>query len=130
MAKSSVPYQIILERFDWQWNETDKDANFKQEMKLYTREDPMPTIETMSRNLGIPIGAIVKYVLVKWANMESSTLLEIGPEGVRQMADMLEHAESVGTDEERLRTYRKLSHFISWLRVPLTDPDWRPGGRD
>ncbi len=120
--------QVSLEVFDWHQDEADKDANFKQEVAAYTLSDPLPTIETMSRNLGIPVGAIVKYVLVKWASSGSASILEIGPSGVQQMVAMVADAEAAGTDKARLTAYRKLSEFISWLNVPLANPDWRPGG--
>lgn len=127
MAKSSAQHQITLERFDWQWDETDKDANFKQELATYSRVDPMPTIETMSRNLGIPVGAIVRYILARWASSGSASLLEVGPRVVRQMADIVAEAESAGDSEAKLQAYEKLAQIISWLNVPLADSDWRPG---
>ena len=119
--------QITLQRFDWEWDATDKDANFKQEVAAYTRVDPMPTVETMSRNLNIPVGAVVQFVLVRWAASGSTALLEIGPRVVRQMADVVDKANAADTDQGRLEAYRKLSQIISWLNVPLTDPEWRPG---
>ncbi len=119
--------QVSLEEYQWQWDESDKDANFKQEVASYTRVDPMPTIDTMSRNLRIPVGAIARYVLVKWAASGSSTLLEMGPRIVQQMAEVVSHAESKGDDMARLQAYQKLSQIISWLNVPLVDPGWRPG---
>jgi hypothetical protein len=124
---SSGPRQITLERFDWQGDETDKDANFKQELATYSRVDPMPTIETMSRNLGIPVGAIVRYILARWASSGSASLLEVGPRVVRQMADIVAEAESAGEPEAKLQAYEKLTQIISWLNVPLADPNWRPG---
>ena len=127
MAQSGAFLQISLEAFDWPWDESDKDANFKQELAMYSREDPMPTIERMSRNLHIPVGAIVKYLLVKWASSGSGALLEIGPRVVNQMSEIVARAESEGTDQERLVAYQKLSQIISWLQVPLSDPQWRPG---
>ena len=127
MAKSGGTRQVILEPFDWQWDETDKDANFKQEVAMYSPVDPMPTIETMSRNLGIPVGAIVRYILSRWASSGSASLLEVGPRVVRQMAEIVDHAESEGDAEAKLQAYEKLAQIISWLNVPLTDPDWRPG---
>ncbi len=128
MGNSAKTQQVSLEEFDWEWDETDKDASFKREVATYTRLDPMPTIETMSRNLGIPVGSIVRYVLARWAASGSAALLEIGPRVVGQMAEIVGHAESVGTDGERLEAYRKLSQIVSWLNVPLADPEWRPGG--
>ena len=129
MEGSEETAKIQLEAFDWEWDETDRDANFKQEVASYTREDPTPTIERMSRNLGIPVGAIVRYILVKWAASGSAGLLEIGPGVAGQMAEIVANAESIGTDQERLTAYRKLSGIISWLTVPLADAEWRPGGR-
>ncbi len=118
---------ITLEKFQWEWDETDKDANFKQQVAMYTQVDPMPTIETMSRNLDVPIGAIVKYILVKWGASGSDGLLELGPSVVRQMLSTIESAEADGTDQQRLKAYTELSQMLSWLAVPLTEPDWQPG---
>ena len=129
MSSTEKTPQVPLEVFDWQWDEEDRDANFKQEVATYSRADPMSTIETMSRNLRIPVGAIVRYILVKWAASGSTALLEIGPRVVREMAEVVAHAESTRSDQERVAAYRKLSQIISWLNVPLTDPEWRPGKR-
>ena len=129
MSNNEKTPRVSLEVFDWQWDEEDKDANFKQEVATYSQADPMSTIETMSRNLHIPVGAIVRYILVKWAASGGTALLEIGPRVVREMAEIVARAESTSSDQERLAAYRKLSGIISWLNVPLTDPEWRPGER-
>ncbi len=130
MGNSPSPREIVLEEFAWELDETDKDANFKQQVAMYTLVDPMPTIETMSRNLGIPVGAIVKYVLVKWGASGSDGLLELGPNVIGQMLSAIELAEAEGTDQKRLEAYTKLSQMLSWLSVPLVDPRWRPGRSD
>ena len=83
----------------------------------------------MSRSLKIPVGAIVRYILVKWATSGSASLLEVGPRVVRQMAEIVERAESADSDQKRLEAYRSLAQIVSWLDVPLTDPGWRPGRR-
>ena len=98
--------RITLETFRWQEDKRDKDANFKREVALYTLNDPMPTIETMSRNLDIPVGAIVKYILARWATSGSDALAEMGPIVIRQMADIVEEARQSGKDEDRLRAPR------------------------
>ena len=46
---------IVLEQFDWDVDETDKDANFKSDVALYTMSDPMPAIERISRNLSLSL---------------------------------------------------------------------------
>ena len=43
------------------------------------------------------------------------------------MAEIVHEAESAGDAEARLQAYEKLAQIVSWLNVPLTDPDWRPG---
>ena len=130
MGNSEESTKVSLEVFDWQWDESDRDANFKREVAMYSHEDPMPTLETMSRYLAIPVGAIIRYLLVKWAASGSAALLELGPRVVQQMADIVAQAENAGTDQERLEAYRKLSQVISWLSVPLNDAKWRSGRRN
>jgi len=128
MGNSGQARQVLLEAFESPWEETDKDANFKQQVAMYSKVDPMPTVDRMSHNLDIPVGAIVRFVLGKWAASGSEALLEMGPRVVRNMAEIVGKAESAGTDEARLSAYQSLSQIISWLNVPLTDPEWRPWG--
>ena len=47
---------ITLQKFIWDQDEADKDANFKKEVALYTMNDPMPTIDRISSNLDVPVG--------------------------------------------------------------------------
>jgi hypothetical protein len=44
------------------------------------------------------------------------------------MDELVQKAETAGTDAARLEAYRALRAIISWLKVPLDDPDWRRGG--
>ncbi len=130
MGTSRKTRNITLEEYTWDWDETDKDANFRQQVAMYTKVDPMPTIETLSRNKDIPVGAIVKFILVKWGALGSDGLLELGPSVINQLLSAIELAEAEGTDQARLDAYSKLSQMLSWLSVPLTDPSWRPGRSD
>ncbi|HJO81750.1 MAG: DUF6027 family protein [SAR202 cluster bacterium] len=127
MTERNEPTQLTLDRFDWEADESDKDANFKHQVATYTLADPMPTMRGMSRNLNIPVGCIARYILVKWAASGSDALLLAGPVVVKQMSEVVDNAESAGTDEAKLAAYESLSQIVSWLRVPLDDPDWRPG---
>ena len=110
-----TPRRISLEVYEGSWSPDDKDANFKEEVALYSRVDPMPTLERMSQNLNIPVGALVRYILARWATSGSAGLLEIGPRVVRQMEDLVGQAESVGTNGARLEAYHRLAQIISWL---------------
>jgi hypothetical protein len=110
---------VCLDRYVGPIKEGDRDANFKRDVVLYTRIDPMPTIETMSRYMDIPVGAIVRYILVKWATSGSEGTMEIGPRVVRQMAAIVHEAEESGEDAQRIQAYRKLAGITSWLNTLL-----------
>ena len=118
---------INLQPYTEPWDPLDPDANFRREVAASSLVDPMPTLEGMSRNLGIPVGAIAGYVLAKWAASGSEGLMEAGPLVVRQMADLVREAESAGTDAARLEAYHALSRIVSWLAFPLDHEDWQPG---
>lgn len=105
------------------WPEDDPDANFKADVALYAHVDPMATITTLAGATGIPEGAIVRYVLAKWATAGSGGLLELGPSMVHRLWEPIERAEAGGTDGARLQAYEQLRQMLSWLRLPLSDPD-------
>ncbi len=105
------------------WAEDDPDANFKADVALYAHVDPMATVANLASAMGVPEGAVVHYVLAKWASAGSGGLLELGPSMVRRLWEPVEAAEEAGTDEARLAAYGQLRQMISWLRLPVDDPD-------
>jgi len=121
--------QITLEAYQASWSPNDRDANFRQDVATYSQLDPMPALDRMSRYLNIPVGALVRYVLARWATSGSDGLLEIGPVVVRQMSALVEQAEKEGTDLARLEAYGGLRQVISWLQVPLDNSNWQTGSR-
>lgn len=114
---------ITLERWAGPWPDDDPDANFKSDVALYANVDPLATINGLSSNLGVPVGAICRYVLAKWATGGSGGLLELGPTMTRRLAAVCEEAESLGSDAARLDAYAQLRQMVQWLRLPLDDPD-------
>jgi hypothetical protein len=107
---------IDLEPWTGPWPDDDPDANFKIDVALYNRgDDPLATLEMLSKNLNIPVGALVRYVLAKWASGGAEGLLELGPSTVARMTDTCSVAEDVGTDEARLAAYHQLRTMLSWL---------------
>jgi hypothetical protein len=103
------------------WAEDDPDANFKADVALYANVDPMTTIEGLASAIDVPEGALVHYVLAKWASGGSGGLLELGPTMVHRLWAPIEEAENADTDEARLAAYEQLRTMISWLRIPLTE---------
>ncbi len=71
--------------WDGPWDADDPDANFKADVALYSHVDPMTTIGRLAAAMKIPQGAVVHYVLAKWASAGSGGLLELGPSMVRRL---------------------------------------------
>lgn len=99
------------------WAPDDRHANFKSEVALFTTHDPLPTLEVLSRDTGIPVPCLVRYVLVKYAASGSDALMTMTPIVLQQMADRVAQAEAAGTDAARLQAYEALRQIIAWLEV-------------
>ena len=115
------PATVTLETWTGPWDPDDPDANYKAEVALYARHDPLPTFRALSRATGIPVGALIRYVLARYATSGSGGILEVGPSMVHQLWQPVAEAETSGTDEARLAAYGQLRGMISWLRLPLVE---------
>lgn len=120
------PPTVRLEPWTGPWADDDPDANLKREIALYAGVDPLQTVERLAAAVGVPTGALVRYVLARWASAGSAGLLELGPEMVDRLWSVVEAAEYRGDDVARLEAYDQLRQMLSWLRVPLTEE--APGG--
>jgi hypothetical protein len=109
------------------WEDDDPDANFKADVALYAHVDPMATIGNLAAAMDIPEGAVVHYVLAKWASAGSGGLLELGPSMVHRLWAVVERSEAEDTDAGRLAGYGQLRQMISWLRLPLIDDGAQTG---
>jgi len=112
---------IELIRWAGPWADDDPDANFKADVALYTMLDPLETLEPLSKSTGIPVGALVRYVLARWASAGSEALLGAGPSIIERMWATFEEAERADTAEARLAAYDVVRQMVSWLRAPLDD---------
>jgi hypothetical protein len=120
---------ITLEPYTGRWPEDDPDAGFRSMVAEYSNLDGLATLEVLARNKNIPLGAVVAFIVGHYAASGSAALLEIGPKVIGQMASIVEQAESTKSDQARLEAYESLRSIVSWLNVPLNDPDWRPAAR-
>ena len=119
---------VTLEPYRGHWPPDDPDAGFRQMVAEYSAIDPMPTLEELGRRKEIPVGALVAFVLARYSASGSEALLYTGPVVVRQMDEIVQKAETSGTDRARLDAYRALAAIVAWLKEPLEDSRWRPGG--
>jgi hypothetical protein len=116
---TAKPRTLELVGWDGPWDPDDPDANFKADVALYSQVDPMTTGGNLAAAMEMPEGAVVHYVLAKWASAGSGGLLELGPTMVHRLWAVVEKAEETGTDAARLEAYEQLRQMISWLRLPL-----------
>lgn len=118
---------VQLVRWDGPWADDDPDANFKSDIALYGNVDPLATISNLAAAVDVPVGAVVRYVLAKWASEGSAGLLEIGPRFARRLNEPFERAEADGSVEARLAAYDEVRQLVQWLNIPLDQPEVYPG---
>ena len=113
---------VVLAPWAGTWDSNDPDANFKEEIVAYGLLDPLETLNGLSETLHIPVGALARYVLAKWATGGREGMLHIGGTTVQRMNNACEKAEKRGTAEARLVAYEELRQIVEWLLVPIEDP--------
>ena len=106
---------IVLGRWDGDWDADDPFADLKADVAAYGHLEPLSTLETLSDATGIPVGALVRYVLARWASGGNDALLELGTSGVDHLVRLVEHAEVADTDAARLEAYAGIRAVIDWL---------------
>ena len=124
---SNIGATITLEAWTGPWPDGDKDANFKADIAAHAHVDPLATIRTLGESIDVSVGAIVHYVLARWASEGSNALLELGPRMTRRLREPFVAAEEAGTDEARLAAYDQVRQMVEWLNVPLDEPEVYPG---
>jgi hypothetical protein len=113
---------VSLVRWDGDWPDDDPFADLKADVAAYGHVDPLGTIEGLSDASGVPVGALVRYVLARWAAGGAEGILELGVGGVDHLARQVEEAEQRGTDAARLEAYAAVRDVVGWLRAGI-DPD-------
>ncbi len=117
---------LQLEGWIGPWADDDPDANFKADIAAYAALDPLRTIGNLSNSIDVPVGAIVHYILAKWATEGSGGLLELGPRMAKRLREPFVAAEEADTDEARLEAYETARQIVEWLNVPLDQPEIYP----
>ena len=128
MSDDDAPI-VELKAWTGPWNAEDSDANLKADVAAHSLLDPLQTLSALSRDTGIPVGALARYVLSRWATAGSGGLLEIGPTMVHRLWAPVAEAESINDDSARLAAYHQLREMLSWLRFPLEQHDAYPEQR-
>lgn len=98
------------------------DANFLVDVATYSLADPLATLTRLSGSVGVPVGALARYVLAKWVTAGSDSLLEAGPTALDRMRTLITDAEEAGTDAARLDAWDGLVEQVAWLAHGVDDP--------
>ena len=117
---------ISVEGWTGPWADDDPDANFKADIAAYAHLEPLSTLRNLGGSIDVPVGAIVHYVLAKWASEGSNGLLELGPRMARRLREPFLAAEEADTAEARLEAYEAVRQIVEWLNVPLDQPEVYP----
>lgn len=120
-ASAGDPPALPLEPWHGPVTADDPHRRFKEDVALYSRVDPVETLRGLAAEVGVPPGALARYVLARWASEGSAGLLEVGPSMVERLWSVCAEADLAGTDESRLAAYGTLRGMLSWLRAPLDD---------
>ena len=110
---------IELIRWTGPWSDDDPDANFKADVALYTRLDPLETLGPLERVDGDPCRSARSLRARGWASAGSESLLSAGPSIIERMWATFSEAEQTDTSEGRLAAYEVVRQMVAWLRVPL-----------
>lgn len=130
MASVEPDPVVRLERWDG-GGAVDDDgfADLRADVAAYGHLDPLATLRGLSDASGIPVGALARYVLARWAAGGSEGLLELGVSGVDHLVRIIEDAEVAGTDAARLEAYDAVRGVVGWLRAGLDEPGDGGSGR-
>ncbi len=112
---------MSLDPWTGPWEDSDPDANFKHDVALYSRLDPLTTLTNLSATVNIPVGSLCRYILAKWAVAGSEALLCLGPTAVDRLWQTVADAHETGTEAAKLAAFDDLAGQLSWLRVPLEE---------
>ncbi len=115
-------HSVTLQPYEGNWPDDDRDAGFRQMVYEYSHLDAISTLKVLSKNKDIPLGAIISFIIGKYASSGSNALMEMGPSVAMQMDALVQAAEDADTPEARLEAYESLKKIISWLKVPLSRP--------
>jgi hypothetical protein len=103
----------------------DPNARFKEEVALFSRIDPLPSLRVLAEGTGVPVGGLLRFIATKYLTAGSETLLAVGAAQVEDLLAETDRAEAIGTTEARLRAYWNLRGRIRWLAAGLDPPDPR-----
>ena len=114
---------VELASWSGSWSDDDPDANFKHDVALYSRLDPLSTLTNLAAAVDIPVGSLCRYVLAKWTAAGAEALLALGASAVERLNATVAAAEAEDSDEARLAAYHDLAAQIAWLAAPLGHDD-------
>jgi hypothetical protein len=87
---------------------TDRHANFRADVDLSRRVDPMPTFQALAQATGLPVEAVVHHALVRYASEGGAALLALEPHALRALISA-----------RKKEDWPKVAGIIDWLEAGL-----------
>lgn len=78
---------------------------FREAVATSKLQDPRPTFERLSQEVGVPVGDLMHHALVRWVAAGSEALLSIEPRVLQDLADA-----------RRREDWTAVAGIIDWLQ--------------
>jgi hypothetical protein len=82
------------------------DQNFRDAVALSQLADPMPTLEALAHNTGLPVEQVTHHALVRYASDGAEALLAVGPLSLHELVSA-----------RKAEDWRKVAAIIDWLEA-------------
>lgn len=112
---------IRLTRLSGTWSPDDPHAAFKEDVAATAVADPLETLRGLSELTGVDVGALARYVLVRWASDGAASVLRLGPRLVERMAAIVEQAAG-GDEATRAAAFDELADLVRRVSLAADPP--------
>lgn len=92
----------------------DPDANFRHDVELSLRVDPMPTFANLAANTGTRVEDVVHHALVRYASDGAAALLAVDPDALTRLLEA-----------RRAEDWPTVAAILDWLEAGLSSDAWR-----
>lgn len=81
---------------------------FREAVAASKLQDPRPTFERLSEEVGVPVDDLINHALVRWVAAGSEALLALEPRALQELVEARERED-----------WTAVAGIIDWLRAGL-----------
>ena len=113
---------VVLRRYRGAWTPGDPHAAFKEEVAALTVADPLETLRGLSALTDIDVGALARYVILRWASDGAAAVMELGPVLLPELCAIADAAAADGSEAARLAAFEQVRTLTGQLRLARERP--------